>query len=420
MRIAVWHNLPSGGAKRALFNHVRGLVGAGHSVEVWCPPTADRTYLPLKELVPEHVVPLDWPIADSLLDFWQVTLQTQRALAAMEAHCQACLDEIGRGRFDVVFANSCAFFAVPPIGRLAPMPSVLYLQEPYRRLYEAMPRLCWVARPDDRRPWWDIKRHRAAFADLRTQRNMRLQARHEVDNAAAFERILVNSYFSRESLLRSYGVESTVCHLGIDHEHFRFSEGERDDMVVSMGEMSPHKNACFVVEAIAALPEPRPKLTWICNKQTSYGDKTRALAAELGVALDIRFRVHDAELPALLGKATAMAYAPRLEPFGLAPLEANACGTPVVAAAEGGVRETVVDGVTGLLVDPTPKAMAEGLQRLRMDKALSRKLGRQAHEAVLTRWGLTAANKRLEAELATAARAVARTGDSGASCLPAA
>jgi glycosyltransferase involved in cell wall biosynthesis len=48
-----------------------------------------------------------------------------------------------------------------------------------------------------------------------------------------------------------------------------------------------------------------------------------------------------------------MAYAPRLEPLGLAPLEAGACGLPVVAVAEAGVRETVVDGITGSLTGPT-------------------------------------------------------------------
>ena len=57
MRIAVWNNLPSGGGKRALYHHVKGLVERGHHVESWCPPTADRTYLPLSELVEEHVVP---------------------------------------------------------------------------------------------------------------------------------------------------------------------------------------------------------------------------------------------------------------------------------------------------------------------------------------------------------------------------
>ena len=61
MRIAVWHNLPSGGGKRALHDHVRGLLGRGHTIEAWCPSTADPDYLPLSELIPEHVLPLAWP-----------------------------------------------------------------------------------------------------------------------------------------------------------------------------------------------------------------------------------------------------------------------------------------------------------------------------------------------------------------------
>src|SRR5258708_39613497 len=59
MKIAVWHNLPSGGGKRALYYHVRGLVQRGHSVESWCSPLADRSYLPLSEFVTDHVVPLE-------------------------------------------------------------------------------------------------------------------------------------------------------------------------------------------------------------------------------------------------------------------------------------------------------------------------------------------------------------------------
>jgi len=45
-----------------------------------------------------------------------------------------------------------------------------------------------------------------------------------------------------------------------------------------------------------------------------------------------------------------MVYSARLEPFGLAPLEANACATPVVAVAEGGVRESIRNGVNGVLI----------------------------------------------------------------------
>src|SRR5438034_4095223 len=55
MRIAVWHNLPMGGGKRALYEHVCGLVQRGHYVEAWCPPTAPQTYLPLSPMIKEHI-----------------------------------------------------------------------------------------------------------------------------------------------------------------------------------------------------------------------------------------------------------------------------------------------------------------------------------------------------------------------------
>lgn len=56
MRVAVWHNLPSGGGRRVLHDHVTALAGRGHAVEVRCPPTADRRYWPLPAANPEHVV----------------------------------------------------------------------------------------------------------------------------------------------------------------------------------------------------------------------------------------------------------------------------------------------------------------------------------------------------------------------------
>jgi len=60
MKIAVWHNLSSGGGKRALYHHCNGLAARGHKVEVWCPDTADRSYLPLDEFGTVHVLPLAW------------------------------------------------------------------------------------------------------------------------------------------------------------------------------------------------------------------------------------------------------------------------------------------------------------------------------------------------------------------------
>lgn len=406
LKIAVWHNLPSGGGKRALHDHVRGLIGRGHTVEAWCPPTADPGYLPLSPMVPEHVVALDWP-APTLGDKLQVTLGINRQIAAMDAHSRACAKQIAQGGFDVLFANTCRFFRAPMIGRHARLPSVLYLQEPYRWLYEALPRLPWLALAREDQPGLHPSTWRAAFLDWRTVRNARVQAREEVASATAFTRILVNSYFSRESVLRAYGLDAQVCYLGVDHRHFVDHGLPREDIVAGLGSVTPEKNLHLVIEAIGALPLPRPRLVWIGNiALPSYQADMEALAATRGVVLDLQIGISDIEVVALLNRVALMVYAPRLEPFGLAPLEANSCGVPVVATREGGMRETVRDGVNGIVTDANPAALAVAIARLRCDPALARELGGNGRRMVVTNWSLDAATIRLEEELMHCTRAV--------------
>ena len=86
-----------------------------------------------------------------------------------------------------------------------------------------------------------------------------------------------------------------------------------------------------------------------------------ALAVSRGVPFTPHLRISDDELVTLLNRASAMVYAPRLEPFDLAPIEAAACGLPVVAVAEGGVRETVIDNETGFLVQNAPRDVADAV-----------------------------------------------------------
>jgi glycosyltransferase involved in cell wall biosynthesis len=94
-----------------------------------------------------------------------------------------------------------------------------------------------------------------------------------------------------------------------------------------------------------------------------------------------------------------MVYAPRLEPFGLAPLEANACGLPMIAVAEGGVRESVIDGVNGFLVPNQPRMMAHAIERLIHDKDLAAQLGKNGWKIVQQKWSVNAAVERLERQL---------------------
>jgi glycosyltransferase involved in cell wall biosynthesis len=109
--------------------------------------------------------------------------------------------------------------------------------------------------------------------------------------------------------------------------------------------------------------------------------------------------VSDETLLQLYNRAQVVACASILEPFGLVPLEAMACAAPVVAVAEGGLRESVVPGVTGYLVDRSPVEFGQAIARLVTDPALARRMGEAGRDLVLREWTWEKAVGKLNAHL---------------------
>lgn len=406
LNIAVWHNLPSGGGKRALYEHVKGLAQRGHHIEVWCPSTADMDYLPLSEFAQEHVIPFHWqspPKSGRVQNIMYPYRWIETKLSAMERHCAECAKEISAKKFDVLFVNACMFFRSPPLARmLNQLPSVIYLGEPYRWLYEALPSLPWLAMPDSGENPYTPKRLKRFLRDLIQVQGYRLQAREERRNAEVFGRILVNSLYSRESILRAYGLDSTVCYLGVDGELFSPNGAVREGFVIGLGSLTPEKGPDVAIRALAAIPaKKRPELKWVGNVAfPHYLDELVKLAADLNVRFDPKVNVSDSELIDLLNRASLMLYTSQLEPFGFAPLEANACGTPVVAIAEGGVRETVFNMENGLLVhDRDPQTLGRAVLTLLDNEQLTNRLGNAGRQMVEERWTWESAIDNLEAQL---------------------
>jgi glycosyltransferase involved in cell wall biosynthesis len=197
--------------------------------------------------------------------------------------------------------------------------------------------------------------------------------------------------------LRSYNLDTKVCYLGIDTNLFSNQGLMREDFVVGLGELRPHKNVHFIIEALAAVPSPRPQLVWIGNaSDEAYLQEMKQLAKKHSVEFETKVNISNEDLRNILNRAKMMLYASRLEPFGFAPLEANACGLPVIAVAEGGVRETIIDGVNGLLVEHTQEAMAAAIRRLLADGDYATQLGINGQRLVMERWSLSASLDRLE------------------------
>lgn len=401
MKIAVWHNLPSGGGKRALYYHVRGLVERGHQVSCWCLDTADQSFLPLSEFAPERVVPTEFRKPRVGLTSWLAPWYSEAVARIQEFDeaCRRCAEEIATGQFDLLFANSSVGYNVPYVLRHLQMKKVLYLQEPRRFLYEAAPILPWVSSAAEDLDS-SLFHPRTILANYPNLQTLRLQAKQEWLNVQACDRVLVNSYFSRESVLRAYGVAARVCYLGVDTTLFRNLNLAREAFIVGVGSLDPIKHIDLAINAVALLPQPRPPLVWIANSGSeSYRDTITELARSSGVDLRIQNAISDSELVNVLNRAALLLCTARLEPFGFAVLEANACGLPVVAVAEGGLRETVKQGNNGFLVEPEPESVSLALKQLLDNPVLARQMGEAGVENVSQHWAVEQSVDRLEANL---------------------
>lgn len=171
----------------------------------------------------------------------------------------------------------------------------------------------------------------------------------------------------------------------------------REPMLLQLGRMVPRKGVDNVIRALALLRqthgitarllivggdsrEPDPEIT------PEIG-RLQELASALGVTDLVTFtgsRTRN-ELRHYYSAADVFVTTPWYEPFGITPLEAMACGTPVIGAAVGGIKQTVLLNKTGFLVPPNdPSALAEKLAVLITNKPLRQRYSQQAIQHVKT------------------------------------
>jgi glycosyltransferase involved in cell wall biosynthesis len=148
----------------------------------------------------------------------------------------------------------------------------------------------------------------------------------------------------------------------------------------------------------------RPALHLVGNMKNSRDQVVlQALAKEKDVELRIEVGVDHNTLIRKYNDAVLVAYAPYNEPFGLVPLEAMACGKPVVGVREGGVKETVVNDYTGLLIDRDPQQFGRAIQTLLENPSLVALYGKNGRTHVLENWSWEKSVADLEKHLLEAA-----------------
>lgn len=233
--------------------------------------------------------------------------------------------------------------------------------------------------------------------------------RKETEALAARQADAIVTFTAGESAVLSelYGLDparARTVPMGVDTALFerehpaqarrRLGIPDHERVVLFVGRVEPFKGPDILLCAAALLQgAERPRVLVVGGPAEERGaDWLRGVAARCGVLdrLDWRPPVPQQELPAYYSAADVCAVPSLHESFGLAALEAMACGTPVVASDTGGLRALVRDGETGCLVDAaSPDALARTLHGLLADRPRARRMG-EAGAAWAKRFGWSA------------------------------
>jgi len=215
---------------------------------------------------------------------------------------------------------------------------------------------------------------------------------------AGASRVVVNSAFTRRHYA-ALGVEhprTEILTIGVDTERFRPDldargvrarhglDGAR--VILTVGRLVERKGHDMVIRALARVRDAVGPVRYVIVGTGPEQARLASLARECGCAGDVVFvgRVADSELPQYYAACDVFVMPSRalpqrdgVEGFGIVFLEAGACGKPVVGGRSGGIADAVLDGQTGVLVDPTSvDDVAAALTRILLDRAENERLGR--------------------------------------------
>ncbi len=198
-------------------------------------------------------------------------------------------------------------------------------------------------------------------------------------SAPRVDKWIANSKTVSGRIKKYYHQNSTVIYPGADVDRFKpVADHQKADYFVTLSNLTPYKKVDMAIEACNRLGKPLIVI--------GDGPDRGRLEKLAGPTIEFAGRVSNAKLPILLAKAQALIF-PNEEDFGIAPIEAMAAGTPVVAYGRGGLTETVVAGKTGVFFEqPSVDSLAECLQRFDEHQFEQKALVAQAHKFSMERF----------------------------------
>lgn len=268
--------------------------------------------------------------------------------------------EIELRKYDCVFVHPSKYTQAPFLLSFLSKKCIYYCQEPLRIIYDSTiaSNIRSIAFP--RNIYEFLNRRIRKWIDFRNCKNAKI--------------ILGNSNFSKDLIEKSYGIRALVCYLGVDTNFFKPFNINKSIDVLFIGNKS--KGYDLLNDSLKFFKtKPKASVIFRGNGKSSMSDK---------------------ELVRVYNKSKVLVALNQNEPFGLIPLEAMACGIPVIAVDEGGYKETVVNERTGYLIPRDAKILSLKLRDLLLTPDKLEKMGKIARKVVKSKWNWDVSTSGLE------------------------
>ncbi|MCD4700574.1 MAG: glycosyltransferase family 4 protein [Candidatus Aegiribacteria sp.] len=377
-KLAVFHNLPPGGGINVTGDLLRELQYF-FSITVHYPEGSSSMD------IPGSIFRREWPFREgrriSGLRKIVAPFSLPARLRAFDRLCRNIAEEINFTS-DLALVHNSMFIAAPPVLKYLRVPSVYFCFEYPRHLYE----------PEF------IKRTSNGFSRLLLSPLRHLERRIDRESAMHADGIVTLSSWMKSRISDIYGLHSFVVRPGIDTEFFQPEKNPvKKHIVLSVGALWPFKGHKMAIEAVSCISsDKRPALLVIADREyPGYGADLERSAACLGVDLRLEREISNEKLRQFYRTCKAVLCCQHNEPYGLVPLEAMACGLPVIAVREGGFVDNIDSGKNGMLVSRDPAEMASTLEKILLNDELSKSLILRGREFVTGERTMKEAGKRM-------------------------
>jgi len=365
MKIAIFHNLRKGGARRTLIELAKRLA-KNHVIDVFSldPETKNDFKFARETKIFSFSLSRNFLIA-----------QKQIVLELPKIH-KKISKLINRGKYDIAYVNHDIFTKAPYILRYLEIPTIYFCHEPPREFYEPFS----LFSSNLKFKIINCLRYHLKYIDR--------------ENVEAADILITNSKYSNKYIAKIYGKTTVRLRLGVDTSRFKYFRRKRSNFYLTVGALAFFKGYDFLIRSIAMLPQRyKYPLVSIASGGRETND-IKKLANRLNVELRIIDSVTDNKLVDYYNRARLCLLAPYFEPFGLITLEAMSCGLPVVGVAEGGLIETIPEK-NGWLSERDPDKFSKTILKA-LDNNLSESKSLTLRNYVQKKWNWDVSVRQLE------------------------